>query len=149
MRPEHNPIITEEEFESPRKDIVDFETTVTPVAASLGRPVVSTSANSSRAGAPVTSDSTVRDQDSPYLQRLIETGPTSQTKLEFLKELHNLYVQIPLLQALKEVPIYAKIVRDLCVQKPGRKPKDPATIHVIRKLSKLMIHQPLLNKYNE
>lgn len=40
--------------------------------------------------------------------------------------------------SLKEVPIYAKEVRDLCIKKPGRKPKDPATIHVMGKLSELM-----------
>lgn len=56
---------------------------------------------------------------------------------------------IPLLQAIKDVPIYQKIVRDLCVKKPGRKPKDPITIHVMGKLSYLMTCQSLLTKYND
>ena len=40
-------------------------------------------------------------------------------------------------------------MRDLCIKRPGRKPKDPATIHVMGKLSDLMIDQPLLTKYND
>lgn len=60
-----------------------------------------------------------------------------------------MYVRIPLLQALKGVPIYAKTMRDLCIKKPGRKPKDLATIHVMGKLSELMSTKPLLTKYND
>lgn len=37
----------------------------------------------------------------------------------------------------------------MCIHKPGRKPKDPATIHVTGKLSELMSAQPLLTKYND
>ena len=50
----------------------------------------------------------------------------------------NIYVKIPLLQSLRDVPIYARTVRDLCTKKPGRKPKDPPTVHVIGKLSALI-----------
>ena len=149
IKPEYTPIITEEECESPRKDIVDSETTITPVAASAGKPVVSTTYNPSRDGALVIADSTFRAQDPPYPQRLIETRSASQTESEFLKELKKLYVRIPLLQSLKEVPIYAKMVRYLCVKKPRRKLKDPAIIHVMGKMSKLMIDRPLLTKYND
>ena len=74
---------------------------------------------------------------------------TSQLESDFLRELQNLYLRIPLLHALKEVPIYAKTVRDLCIKKLGRKPKYPTTIHVMGKLSKLMSSQPLLTKYHD
>ena len=60
-----------------------------------------------------------------------------------------MYVWILLLQAIKEVPIYAKTMRDLCVKIHGRKLKDPATIYVMVKFSDLMIDQPLLTKYND
>ena len=63
--------------------------------------------------------------------------------------LQNLHVRITLLQALKEVPIYAKTIRDLCIKKPRRKPKDLATIHAMGKLYELMSAQPLLTKYND
>ena len=50
---------------------------------------------------------------------------------------------------MKDVPIYAKIVRDLCLKWPGRKPKDPPTIHVIGKLSDLMLGEDKLVKYDD
>ena len=50
-----------------------------------------------------------------------------QPSFNLLGELKNLYVKISLLQALNDVPIYAKTVRDLVVKIPGRKPKDPPT----------------------
>lgn len=56
---------------------------------------------------------------------------------------------ILLLQAIKDVPIYAETVRDLCVNKPGKKNKDPVTIHVLGKLSEPMIGLPCLAKYND
>ena len=43
-------------------------------------------------------------------------------------ELRNICVKILLLQAIKDIPIYAKIVRDLCIKNPGRKRKDPCLI---------------------
>ena len=55
-----------------------------------------------------------------------------------LGELQNLYVKIPLLQALRDVSIYARTVRDICIKKPGRKAKDPLTIHVMGDLVALM-----------
>eukprot|EP00253_Pinus_taeda_P021442 PITA_21442 len=88
-------------------------------------------------------------EDPPYPERLVEPRMTSQVEFDFLRELQNLHVRIPLLQALQEVPIYAKKVRDLCIKKPGRKPKDPATIHVMGKLFELMYALPLLTKYND
>ena len=50
---------------------------------------------------------------------------------------------------MKDVPIYAKTVRDLCLKRPGRKPKDPPTIHVIGKLSDLMLGKDTHIKYDD
>jgi hypothetical protein len=55
-----------------------------------------------------------------------------------LGELQNIYVKIPLLQALRDVPIYARTMRDICVKKPGRKTKDPLIVHVMGDLYTLM-----------
>ena len=68
------------------------------------------------------------------LQKVVE-----QPQFNLLGELKNIYVKIPLLQALHDVPIYSKTVRDLCVRKPGRKPRDPPTVHVTGKLSELIM----------
>ena len=72
-----------------------------------------------------------------------------QPQFNLLRELKNLYVKIPLLQALQDVPIYARTVRDLCTRKPGRKPRDPPTVHVIGKLSALIMGKTLLAKYDD
>ena len=70
-----------------------------------------------------------------------------QPQFNLLGELKNLYVKNPLLQALKDIPIYARTVWDLCTKKPGRKPRDPPTIHVIGKLFALITCKTLLAKY--
>ena len=54
-----------------------------------------------------------------------------------------------MLRALHDVPIYARTVRDLCTKKPGRKPRDPPTVHVIGKLSALITGKTLLAKYDD
>jgi hypothetical protein len=38
-----------------------------------------------------------------------------------MTELKNVCVKIPLLQAIKDVPIYAKTIKELCIKKPGQK----------------------------
>ena len=72
-----------------------------------------------------------------------------QPQFNLLGELKNIYVKIPLLQALQDVPIYARTVQDLCTRKPGRKPRDPPTVHVIGKLSALIMGKTLLAKYDD
>jgi hypothetical protein len=67
----------------------------------------------------------------PFPQRLSLTKTPEQPTFNLLGELQNLYVKNPLLQALCDVPIYARTMRDICVKKPGRKTKDPLTVHVM------------------
>ena len=47
------------------------------------------------------------------------------------------------------MPIYAKIVQDLCVRKPGQKPRDPPIVHVLGKIFELIMGKTLLDKYND
>ena len=47
-----------------------------------------------------------------------------QPQFNLLGELKTIYVKIPLLQALQDIPIYAITFWDLCTRKPGRKPRD-------------------------
>ena len=70
-----------------------------------------------------------------------------QPSFNLLGELKNIYVRIPLLQALQDIPIYAKTIRDLVVKKPGMKSRDPTTLHVVRKLYELMMRKAPLAKY--
>ena len=71
-----------------------------------------------------------------------------QPQFNLLGELNNIYVKIPLLQALQDVPIYARTIQDLCTKKPGRKPRDPPTVHVIGKLSALITGKTPVTKYD-
>ena len=76
--------------------------------------------------------------DPPFLERLTLSKAVEQPHFNLLGELQNLYVKIPLLQAIQDVPIYAKTIKYICVKNPGRKPKDPLTVHVVGDLSTLM-----------
>jgi hypothetical protein len=62
-------------------------------------------------------------------------------------ELRNVCIKIPLLQAIKDIPIYAKIIRDLCLKKPGRKKKEPPLVQVVGQLSEFISEMPY--KYND
>ena len=63
-----------------------------------------------------------------------------------LGELKNIYVKIPLLQALRDV---SRTIQDICVKKPGRKIKDPLTVHVMGDLSALMSGKAPPVKYGD
>jgi hypothetical protein len=51
------------------------------------------------------------------------------------------------LQAIKDIPIYAKIIRDICLKKPGRKKKEPPLVQVVGQLSEFISEMPY--KYND
>jgi hypothetical protein len=77
----------------------------------------------------------------PYPNRLVIEKPTTQPKFDILNELKNICVKIPLLQAIKHIPIYSKVVKELCIKKPGRKKKDLPTVHLIGGLSEYISKQ--------
>jgi hypothetical protein len=60
-----------------------------------------------------------------------------------------MHVNIPLLQSIMDVPIYAKTMRDLCIKRPGRKPGDPITVHVVGELSELLLGKTPPIKYGD
>jgi hypothetical protein len=62
-------------------------------------------------------------------------------------ELRNVCIKIPLLQDIKDIPIYAKIIRDICIKKPGRKKKEPPLVQVVGQLSEFISEMPY--KYND
>ena len=59
----------------------------------------------------------------------------------------NVYVKILLLQAIKYIPIYTKIVKELCLNKTRKIKKDPPTIHVIGNLAGLMSNTISVENY--
>ena len=72
-----------------------------------------------------------------------------QVEFDLLGELQNLFVKIPLLQAMRDVPIYLKTLREYCTKKPKKKSRDPLTIHVMGKLSDFMMGKILPVKYGD
>ena len=59
-----------------------------------------------------------------------------------------MHVQIPLFQAIKDVPIYGKSIREACLKKPKRKKKDPTTVHVVGQLADIMLRKLITPKYS-
>jgi hypothetical protein len=64
-----------------------------------------------------------------------------------MNELKNVCVKIPLLQAIRDVPIYAKTIKELCIKKLGWKQKDPPTIHLVGQSSNCISEAPKIVKY--
>jgi hypothetical protein len=50
-------------------------------------------------------------------------------------------------QAIKDIPIYAKIIRDICIKKIGRKKKEPPLVQVVGQLFEFISKMPY--KYND
>jgi len=46
-----------------------------------------------------------------------------------------LYIKIPLLQAIVDIPIYAKTIKELCIKKPRRRITNNPTFQVVGTLS--------------
>jgi hypothetical protein len=83
----------------------------------------------------------------PYLDQLVIEKPTTRLEFDILNELKNICVKSPLLQAIKDILIYSKVVKKLCIKKPGRKKTYPPTVHLIGGLSEYISEQPKLEKY--
>jgi hypothetical protein len=86
-------------------------------------------------------------KEPPFPERLLIEKPIIQSEFDIMTELRNVCVKIPLLQAIKDVPIYAKTIKELCIKKPGRKQKDPPTIHLVGQLSNYISETPKIVKY--
>ena len=87
-------------------------------------------------------------QTPPYPERLIQQKiPISLHEFDILDELKNTYVKIPLLRAIKDILIYAKTIKELCIKKSGRRKRDPPTIQVIGSLASLMSTNTTIEKY--
>jgi hypothetical protein len=83
----------------------------------------------------------------PYPERLLVKKSEVPLGHNLETELRNICVNIPLLQAIKDIPIYANIVRDICIKNPGRKRKEPPVIQVVGQLSEFISEMP--SKYND
>jgi hypothetical protein len=73
----------------------------------------------------VQSSSNNAAETTPFPKHLALTKTPEPPAFNLLGELQNLYVKIPLLQALRDVPIYARTMRDICVKSLVGKPRIP------------------------
>jgi len=87
--------------------------------------------------------------DPPFPERLEITKTVELPSFNLLGELQNFHVNIPLLQVIRDVPIYAKTVRDLCIKRLGKKPRDPLIVHIVGELSELMLGKTPPIKYGD
>jgi len=78
-------------------------------------------------------ESMPRVNPTPFSERLTHPVHPNPEDNELLGELKNLCVKIPLLQAIKDVPIYNKLIKDMCFKHPQRRKRDTPTINVIGK----------------
>lgn len=85
----------------------------------------------------------------PFLTWLVLEKPLTTLEFYLLGELKNVCFNIPLLQAIKNIPIYAKAIKEFCIWRTERKPKDPSTIHVVGKLAYLIMGKPFTAKYED
>jgi hypothetical protein len=86
----------------------------------------------------------------PFPERLMIAKPTVYPKFDLVRELKNLYIKIPLLQSLQDIPIpiYEKTIKEICTRKPIRKIKNPSSIVcVVGALSDLILGRQEPVKY--
>ena len=67
----------------------------------------------------------------PYPNRMVIEKLTTRLEFDILNELKNICLKIPLVKAIKYIPIYSKVVKELRIKKLGRKQKDPPTVHKV------------------
>jgi hypothetical protein len=99
----------------------------------------------------------VLQQQQPKLIKYVEyekeeiTSPQKKTytseEKELLGEIKSLCIKIPLLQAIKDVPIFNRFIKEKCIRRPWRKRKDAPTINVIGQLVDLMLGKLIVPKY--
>eukprot|EP00253_Pinus_taeda_P028253 PITA_28253 len=67
----------------------------------------------------------------PFPERLVMERSEPISKTSLASELQNLFIKIPLLHAIKEIPICTKIINELYLKKLGRKKLEPQTIQFV------------------
>ena len=85
----------------------------------------------------------------PYPERLSLEKPIVPLEDNIETKLKNLCIKIPLVQAIRDIPIYVKIVRELCLNKVDRKKKDLPTIQFIGQFADQLTNQIQVDKYKD
>lgn len=64
-------------------------------------------------------------------------------------ELQNFYIKIPFLQAIQDIPIYAKTIKELCIKRPRRIITNNPRVQVVITLSDLLSGKETPIKYED
>lgn len=75
----------------------------------------------------------------PYPENLVHPKRHTPEEDELHGELKNFCVKIPLLEAIKDVPIYNKIIKEECFKRPRRRRRDTPIKNVVGHLSNMML----------
>eukprot|EP00253_Pinus_taeda_P008534 PITA_08534 len=85
----------------------------------------------------------------PFPERLVIPRPIQQPNFDILGELQNLYIKIPFLQAIQDIPIYAKTIKELCIKRLRRNTIDNPRVQVVGTLSDLLSGKETPIKYED
>ena len=85
----------------------------------------------------------------PFPERLAIPRPIQYPDFDILGELQNLYIKIPFLQAIQDIPIYAKTIKELCIKKPRRNITNNPRVQVVGTLSDLLSGRETPIKYED
>eukprot|EP00253_Pinus_taeda_P036590 PITA_36590 len=84
-----------------------------------------------------------------FPERLVIPRPIQKPNFDILGELQNLYIKIPFLQAIQDIPIYAKTIKELCIKRPRRNIIDNPRVQVVGTLSDLLSGKETPIKYED
>ena len=57
----------------------------------------------------------------PFSKWLAIEKPVVRPEYDIMNELNNICVKIPLLQDINDIPIYIKVIKELCIKRQGKK----------------------------
>ena len=83
----------------------------------------------------------------PYPEGLVVKKNDPIPKYSLASKLINLFIKVPLLQDIKEIPNSTKIVRELFLKKPWRRRLESQTIQFVGRAAELMIGCMHMEKY--
>eukprot|EP00253_Pinus_taeda_P025356 PITA_25356 len=85
----------------------------------------------------------------PFPECLVISRPIQQPNFDILGELKNLYIKIPFLQAIQDILIYAKTIKELCIKRLRRNTIDNPIVQVFGTLSELLSGNETPIKYED
>eukprot|EP00253_Pinus_taeda_P017564 PITA_17564 len=85
----------------------------------------------------------------PFPKRLVIPRPIQQPDFDTLGELQNLYIKIPFLQAIQDISIYVKTIKELCIKRPRRNITNNPRVQVVGTLFDLLSGKETPIKYED